>query len=366
MTAEAADLALFESRTLAVLRVTGEGLVLRSGEGLKLLLGRDPSGEGLDGLLVAPGASEALAVRTDRREVIRANPLGARGEAVTLDFRVYREDPCFLLVGEPPAGEAEALRSGFLRLNSELNRSVRELSRQAAELARTVEVRDALLGLLAWDLRSALDVVSAKAEGLISGGELGRKTSAEGAVVVIEQTALNARGRLDELLGSSDLGTGGLKLNLVRSRASLLAMKGVAASRPLASVGKVELRWEGPREDPFVLADPGRFLQALGHVLAAAIHRTEHGGFVATRLSVEEGWVRIEVRGSGCSLSDVEEERLTRPFTPVRRQEQSRVGARAVGLGLARLVVIAHGGRLSMLREGETASGVAVDLPLAT
>lgn len=356
---------LLGAEAVAVLLVGEDGTVLRAGAGVVRLLGRDPTGERVEALFELPGSPVEAMLRAGPGDRVRMNLRGTRDEAVTLDFRRRPAEAGSLLVGEPPSGEADALRDGLLRLNAELGRSGRELTRQAAELARTAEFKDALLALVAWDLRTALDTILSTAGAPAEAGHEPWTPEVRRRMDVIDRTAAHARERLDAILDASDLGIDGLSLRRVATRAGLLAMKALSAVRPLASVGKVVLRWEAPEDDPLVLADRARLLQALGSVLGAVVRRAGRGGVVSCALAVDEGGVRIEVRNSGPGLTRIELDRLLRPYSPVRREERSREATHAVGLGLARLVVVAHGGEVFVEMEGGVARTVVLRLPPA-
>jgi signal transduction histidine kinase len=119
----------------------------------------------------------------------------------------------------------------------------------------------------------------------------------------------------------------------------------------VAAAGGTELRlgWSGPPAT--VCGDPVRLAQALGNLIANAI---EHGvGPVEIRGSHAGECVRIEVwdRGPG----------LPAPLTELVRGR--RRGERGHGLGIARSLVAAHGGRLSSAPSA-TGARLVLTLPM--
>ncbi len=113
-----------------------------------------------------------------------------------------------------------------------------------------------------------------------------------------------------------------------------------------------------------VYADPVRLLQVVGNLTSNAIKYTPAGGSVAVEAGQQEDmlWVRIQDTGPGIPLD--EQEKI---FVPFYRGSQGRRIKQGMGLGLtiARDLVQAHGGRISLESAPGEGSRFTVWLPAA-
>jgi two-component system, OmpR family, sensor histidine kinase BaeS len=109
-----------------------------------------------------------------------------------------------------------------------------------------------------------------------------------------------------------------------------------------------ELRWQTCWDElPTVPIDPDRLAQALGNVLSNAIKYTPAGGEVEVSAGAEGGEAWIRVRDTGPGIPPEEQERVFAPFY------RGGAGGRfpqgmGLGLGIAREIVQAHGGRIEL------------------
>jgi signal transduction histidine kinase len=116
-----------------------------------------------------------------------------------------------------------------------------------------------------------------------------------------------------------------------------------------ASAHEKRLRWESeiPKDLPSLKVDPDRLAQALGNLAGNAIKFTPTGGVISVSAGVQDGevWIRIEDTGPG--IPSDEQEKV---FTPFYRGKQGKRFPQGMGLGLgiARDMVVAHGGRIVM------------------
>ncbi len=125
------------------------------------------------------------------------------------------------------------------------------------------------------------------------------------------------------------------------------------------------LQWEAQIavDLPKIDSDPDRISQAIGNLLSNAIKYTpEHGAMsFSASSSVEE--VRIDVSDSGPGIKLDEQEKVFEPFF---RSQEARRFPQGLGLGLtiARDLVEAHGGTLSMSSNIGEGSVFSIILPL--
>jgi len=109
------------------------------------------------------------------------------------------------------------------------------------------------------------------------------------------------------------------------------------------------LAWDStvPADLPVVAADPDRLAQAMGNLVSNAIKYTPPRGriTVAAGADADEIWIRVSDTGPGITPDD-----LQHIFTPFYRGPAGRRFPQGMGLGLgiARDLIAAHGGRLTV------------------
>jgi len=125
------------------------------------------------------------------------------------------------------------------------------------------------------------------------------------------------------------------------------------------------LTWqtEIPAHLPTVRIDPHRLAQALGNLLSNAIKYTPAPGGVQVTAgsTAEDVWIQISDTGPG--ISPGEQARVFEPFYRSQAQQRFPQGL-GVGLTLARDLVRAHGGDLTLSSTPGEGSTFTIRLPL--
>jgi signal transduction histidine kinase len=137
----------------------------------------------------------------------------------------------------------------------------------------------------------------------------------------------------------------------------------VSPWRQVAQDKGLEWRTEIAGTLPEIQADPDRLAQVLGNLLSNAIKYTS-AGTISIRARVEGGQVVIAVTDTGIGIAPAEQARIFEPFY---RSDRDRRFPQGMGLGLsiARDLVEAHGGRLTVESTPGQGSRFSVWLPLA-
>jgi two-component system sensor histidine kinase BaeS len=114
---------------------------------------------------------------------------------------------------------------------------------------------------------------------------------------------------------------------------------------------------------PVIDADPLRLASAVENLVSNAIKYTPSGGKVSIGARVEGSEILIEVKDNGSGVAVDEQQKIYEPFY---RGNQGRRFKQGMGLGLsiARDLVVAHGGKISLESEPGTGSLFTIHLPL--
>jgi len=114
------------------------------------------------------------------------------------------------------------------------------------------------------------------------------------------------------------------------------------------------------------MADPGRLTQVVQNLVRNAIMHTPEGGAVSVEAGEEDaGWVFLAVSDTGVGI---EPEDLERVFDRFYRTDESRTrdsGGFGLGLSIARDLVQAMGGAISVSSQVGLGSSFRVRLPRA-
>lgn len=126
------------------------------------------------------------------------------------------------------------------------------------------------------------------------------------------------------------------------------------------------LDWQATIAEPLPLVsiDRRRMAQAVGNLLSNAVKYTPAGGAVSVEAGSDgqEIWIRVGDTGPG--IDQAEQERVFEPFY---RSDRDRRFPQGLGLGLtlARDLVIAHGGRLTLDSAPGSGSRFTIVLPIS-
>lgn len=235
-----------------------------------------------------------------------------------------------------------------------------ENAKLIARLEEAVRARDEVMAILAHDLRNSLNTIGLAAAILRdfpndSEDQLVSKTSERVARAVRRSEKL-----ITNLLDTVRIESGLLQLSRERRAVRALLDEAIEEASALAKEKRIELSVSLPSEDLAVDADPLRVLQVLGNLIANAVRFTSPGGFIGIRAYQEGAFVHLEVEDSGAGI---ESDNLPRIFDRHFRGH----GRTSTGLGLyiAKAIVEAHGGVISVQSVVGVGSVFSFTLPLA-
>jgi two-component system OmpR family sensor kinase/two-component system sensor histidine kinase BaeS len=285
----------------------------------------------------------------------------------------------FRRIGSPIAevmAAADALAEGDFSIRvrenvpGELGRLAGSFNRMAARLDRAEQQRRSLTADVAHELRTPLHVIQGNLEGILDGVY---PASPEQLTAVLEETRLLSRLVSDlQTLSLAEAGQLALHLQPV-SAADLLA--DVATSFLTQAVeAQVELQVELPEGgDHLELnADPDRLDQVLSNLVANALRYTPPGGQIILRAEPVtgdvgggiRGGIRLTVADSGQGIQPAD---LPNVFERFWRGDRSRTRAGGAGSGLglaiAKQLVQAHGGQISVDSQPGEGTRFTIDLP---
>lgn len=208
---------------------------------------------------------------------------------------------------------------------------------------RATQARDEVLGIVAHDVRSPLQLI------LLSAQMLQRKLPKEGDAKCQEYVAniMKAVNRADrlirDLLDVSCMEAGALTLACTSMPTKPLVINVLNSLQVLASQASIQLRLETDEDLPDICADQNRLLQVLENLIGNAIKFTSPGGSITIAAIRVPGEIQFSVEDNGAGIP---ENSLPHVFDRFWQAEgASRLGA-GLGLPICKCIIEAHGGRI--------------------
>ena len=209
------------------------------------------------------------------------------------------------------------------------------------------------------ELRSPLASVRAMVETL-EGGALRDPDVALDFLGRIESDIQRMTTLVDELLELSRLESGQMPIHLAPLSVSEVAGEIVGRFEGSAAAAGVKMGIDLPPDLPYVMAETGKLDQILTNLLENALRFTPEGGRVDVSASTGRRWVKLTVSDTGIGIPS---EHLPHVFERFYKVDRSRRdGGAGLGLAIAKHLVQAHGGDISVSStEGQ---GSSFDLTL--
>jgi PAS domain S-box-containing protein len=227
------------------------------------------------------------------------------------------------------------------------------------ESQRASRLRDEVLRVVAHDLRSPMATISLTAGMLL---EDETRPDERHQLEVIERAAERAARLIEDLLDVARIQAGRLSVRLARLDPAALAEEAVEACRAVARERGLDLRVELPPALPAIAGDRDRLLQVFSNLVGNALRYTPSGGRVTVTAEAFDRSVRFAVADTGPGIPADQQQRIFDPFWQAAQADRRGAG---LGLAIARGLVEAHGGRLTVESEVGHGSTFRFTVPVA-
>ena len=246
------------------------------------------------------------------------------------------------------AGELGQLGRKLNDAGQNLERMVKELDREHAELEKLERVRKDFVINVSHELRTPLASIQGYTETLLDGAvhEPGLNVRFLG---IIRQNAERLARLTGDLLTLSRIELGRHKFQFASYYVNRLIEDSVESVRLLAEKRNIALLLElGPAESD-VFCDSEAVHQILGNLLDNAIKYTPEGGSVfAGTEAPQDGMVRVWVRDTGPGIPPDDLPRLFERFYRVDKARSRELGSTGLGLAIVKHLVRAQGGEVTV------------------
>jgi signal transduction histidine kinase/DNA-binding NarL/FixJ family response regulator len=229
----------------------------------------------------------------------------------------------------------------------ELTAANHRLSSQWAQLRRSNEFKNEILGTVAHDLRNPLGVILGRAELM---NELA--TTEPVQIEKIKDQLGHIRssaGQLTEMVNDliSDAMMDAHNIAIRREHVDLVAMLGdiVSSNRASAEKKNQTIQLLAPAHQMWSY-DPDRLREAVDNLVSNAIKYSPVGGYIELALSVMDDHILIRVADEGAGLSEEDTSRLFGRFQRLSARPTGGESSTGLGLSIVKRIVELHGGRV--------------------
>ncbi len=249
-----------------------------------------------------------------------------------------------------------------VRSKDEIGELAESFNQMSAELAQSNELRRKMTADIAHDLRTPVSVILGYTEALSD-----EKLQASPEIYDVMHTEARHLTRLIEdlkVLSSADAGE--LPLVFQTISPGRLLSRTADAHRVRAEEKDIRLEVNAAENLPDIEVDVERMAQVLGNLMSNALRYTPEGGKVELSAGTVSGQVRLDVTDTGPGIAADD---LPNIFARSFRGDQARQqdsGETGLGLAIARSLVEAQGGTISVKSEKGTGTHFTILLPAHT
>jgi signal transduction histidine kinase len=240
----------------------------------------------------------------------------------------------------------------------EIGQLAASFNQMSADLARSNELRRQMTADIAHDLRTPLSVVQGYTEAL-DDGKLRGNSEIYGAM----HKQVKHLNRLVEDLRTLSLADAGqLSLHPMDVAPRDLLEHTVLVYAPQAEQQQVALQLDIPDELPTITVDLDRMVQVLGNLISNALRHTPSGGHIRLMAEKREKHLVFQVQDTGVGITP---EDLPHVFDRFYRGNKARPesGESGLGLAIARSIVVAHNGRITVTSPPNEGATFTISLP---
>jgi signal transduction histidine kinase/DNA-binding NarL/FixJ family response regulator len=211
----------------------------------------------------------------------------------------------------------------------------------------TIKTREDILAMVAHDLRNPLGAIKTSASLLVklTPREDERWQRHLKYTDTIMRSARRMEGLIHDLLELASIEGGRLSINRAPHAASALVDEAVEMLQPLALEKSLDLHAVEGADTDAVDCDKDRVLQIFSNLIGNSLKFTPSGGTVTVGAAAESDAVRFSVTDTGPGMSEDQMAHLFERYWQARRVPGLGIG---LGLSIAKALVEAHGGRITV------------------
>ncbi len=236
-------------------------------------------------------------------------------------------------------------------------------AREEAEVAN--RMKDEFLATISHELRTPLTSILGWARMLMENSL--EESQRRHALRVIERSAKSQTELIENILDTSRIIAGSLKLEARPVEIEQILRAAVDVIRPSADAKRIDLRLLIEEHRSFVLGDANRLQQVVWNLLANAVKFTNPHGHIEARLTRDGSQIEITVQDTGIGIEPQFQPYVFDRFRQADSTSTRKYGGLGLGLAIVRHTVEMHGGSVTVSSPGkDRGSTFRVRLPVVS
>lgn len=256
---------------------------------------------------------------------------------------------------------------------SELIQMQRQLKQRAAELEELNEellmhdrAKDSFLSNVSHELRTPLSTIQGYVE-MLDSGSLGALESAQhSAIRVMDRNVRRLVGHLNEIIEFSRMEIRGVQISRRLMSPAYLVNETVSSFHPAALAREITLVADLAENLRPTWCDRQKMDQVLAILFNNALKFTPEGGTITARaVCLPDRTFRVSVSDTGIGIRKEHHQKVFDKFFQVDSSKTRRYEGTGIGLSIAKSIVEAHGGTITLESEEGKGATFIVELPNA-
>jgi two-component system, OmpR family, sensor kinase len=258
----------------------------------------------------------------------------------------------------------DTLQAGNESLEQLVAERTTALQKANTALQASDQTRRRLFADISHELRTPLTVIKGEAE-IAMRGQPKLPEDYQAALMRIIEQANHTAAMVDDLLfiARSDAGETRIKMQAVALVELVERVCGDAEA--LASEKDLTIRLQSTVEDAVVTGDPMRLRQAIMILIDNAVRYSPKHSPVEVTVSPATGGVQVQVSDNGIGISADEVDRVFDRFYRGGGADRYHGGGTGLGLPIARAIIEAHGGTITLASRPGEGTEVSIVLPVS-
>jgi two-component system sensor histidine kinase BaeS len=258
-------------------------------------------------------------------------------------------------------GHGDLTQRVQIKDSSEIGQLAGTFNSMADNLQRDEQLRRSMVADVAHELRTPLTNI----RGYIEAVRDGVVEPDTGTIETIHGETMLLSHLVDDLQELSLAEAGELKLRRQPEDIGEMIKQVTAAAQPGAEAKGLLMATEVPAGLPLADVDYIRIRQVLTNLVQNAIEHTPSGGSVAVSAREVPGWLEVSVADTGEGIPAGQLEAVFERFHRVDKSRSRATGGSGLGLTIARYLVEAHGGKITVQSEPGRGSRFSFTVPQA-
>lgn len=260
---------------------------------------------------------------------------------------------------------AERLGAGDLaqRVRVSRNDEIGEMAETFNAMAEGLEQAEAQRRILMADVAHELRTPLANIQGYVEAIRDGVVVANEATIDTLHLQVLHLAHLIEDLRLLALAEAGALPLD--PQPASLVDVVSTSADafRPRADAKRIALTFTGPNSMPATSIDKERIAQVMGNLLENAIRHTPEHGTVSVTVGTTASHAHVSIADTGPGIPDSELDRIFNRFHRLDPSRSRETGGAGLGLTIAKQLVEAHGGSITVNSTEGQGSTFTFELP---